>query len=317
MTDAKKKIATREAYGQTLAALALENPDIVVLDADLSKSTKTEEFAKVAPERFFNVGIAEQDLVGVAAGLATCGKIPFASSFAIFLAGRGFEQIRNSICYGKLNVKLAATHAGVTVGEDGGSHQAIEDIALMRALPGMTVLSPADAVSTAWAVRAAAAYQGPVYLRLGRLALPQIYDEGQEFRWGKGQLLRPGADIALIATGLMVSEALEAAQLLAEEGIKAAVADIHTIKPLDTELILNLAERCGAILTLEEHSVIGGLGSAVAETLAEQCRQPVAFSRFGMQDVFGQSGSPVALLKHYGLNAEALATQAKMVLARK
>lgn len=317
MTDAKKKIATREAYGQTLASLARENPRIVVLDADLSKSTKTEEFAKVAPERFFNVGIAEQDLVGVGAGLSTCGKIPFISGFAIFVAGRGFEQIRNTVCYGKLNVKIAATHAGITVGEDGGSHQAIEDIALMRALPGLTVICPADGVETAWAVRAAADYQGPVYLRLGRLALPQIYEESQEFRWGKGQLLRPGADIALIATGLMVSEALEAAQLLAEEGIKAAVADIHTLKPLDTELVLNLAERCGAVLTLEEHSIIGGLGSAVAETLAEQFSKPLAFSRLGVNDVFGQSGSPAALLKHYGLNAEAIATQAKTLLSRK
>ena len=317
MTDAKKKIATREAYGQTLASLAGENPRIVVLDADLSKSTKTEEFAKVAPERFFNVGIAEQDLIGVGAGLATCGKIPFISGFAIFVAGRGFEQIRNTVCYGRLNVKLAATHAGITVGEDGGSHQAIEDMALMRALPGLTVICPSDGVQTAWAVRAAADYQGPVYLRLGRLALPQIYEESQEFRWGKGQLLRPGADIALIATGLMVSEALEAAQLLAEEGIKAAVADIHTLKPLDTELVLNLAERCGAVLTLEEHSVIGGLGSAVAETLAEQYGKPLAFSRLGVNDVFGQSGSPAALLKHYGLNAEAVATQAKTLLSRK
>jgi len=317
MTEEKKKIATREAYGSTLAVLAKENPQVVVLDADLSKSTKTEDFAKVAPERFINVGIAEQDLVGVAAGLSTCGKIPFLSGFAVFVAGRGFEQIRNTVCYGKLNVKIAATHAGVTVGEDGGSHQAIEDLALMRALPGLTVICPSDAVETAWAVRAAAEYQGPVYLRLGRLAVPQLYEEGQEFRWGKGQLLRSGADIALLATGLMVSEALEAAKLLAEEGIRAAVADLHTVKPLDTELVLNLAERCGAMLTLEEHSIIGGLGSAVAETLAENFSQPLAFGRVGLNDTFGQSGSPMALLKHYGLNAEAIATRAKTVLSRK
>lgn len=317
MTEQKKSIATREAYGQTLAALAAENNNIVVLDADLSKSTKTELFARVAPQRFFNCGIAEQDLVGVASGLSCCGKIPFISSFAVFLAGRAFEQIRNTVCYANLNVKIAATHAGITVGEDGGSHQAIEDMGLMRSLPRMTVICPSDAVETAWAVRAAAAYQGPVYLRLGRLAAPQLYDETQEFRWGKGQLLRPGADIALLACGMMVAEALEAAELLAEEGIKAAVADIHTVKPLDSELVVSLAERCGAVLSIEEHSIINGLGSAVAETLAENCEQRVAFARVGINDTFGQSGSPAALLKHYGLNAEAIANRAKATLARK
>lgn len=314
--DERKKIATREAYGMALAAMAAENPDLVVLDADLAGSTQTGKFAKVAPERFIDCGIAEQDMVSIASGLAACGKIPFVSSFAVFATGRAFEQIRNSVCYPKANVKIAATHAGITVGEDGGTHQSVLDLALMRSLPGMTVLSPADAVSTTWAVRTAAELKGPVYIRLGRLAAPQIYEENQSFSLGKGQLLRNGSDIALVATGMMTAEALEAAGLLAAEGIKAAVVDIHTIKPLDTELLSSLAERCGAILTVEEHSVIGGLGSAVAEHLLESGAK-TAFQRVGMQDTFGQSGSPAALLKYYGLNAEAIANQAKALLARK
>ena len=314
--EEKKKIATREAYGLTLAALADENPNLVVLDADLAGSTQTGKFAKVAPERFIDCGIAEQDMVSIASGLASCGKVPFVSSFAVFATGRAFEQIRNSVCYPKANVKIAATHAGITVGEDGGTHQSVLDLALMRSLPNMTVLSPADGVSAAWAVRTAAALNGPVYIRLGRLAAPIIYNEDQEFTLGKGQLLRNGSDIAIFATGMMVSEALEAAELLAAEDIKAAVVDIHSIKPLDTELICSLAERCGAALTVEEHSVIGGLGSAVAETLME-AGVPAAFQRLGMKDSFGQSGSPAALLKYYGLNAEAIANQAKAVLARK
>lgn len=314
--EEKKKIATREAYGLTLAALADENPNLVVLDADLAGSTQTGKFAKVAPERFIDCGIAEQDMVSIASGLASCGKVPFVSSFAVFATGRAFEQIRNSVCYPKANVKIAATHAGITVGEDGGTHQSVLDLALMRSLPNMTVLSPADGVSAAWAVRTAAALNGPVYIRLGRLAAPIIYNEDQEFTLGKGQLLRNGSDIAIFATGMMVAEALEAAELLAGENIKAAVVDIHSIKPLDTELICSLAERCGAALTVEEHSVIGGLGSAVAETLME-AGVPAAFQRLGMKDSFGQSGSPAALLKYYGLNAEAIANQAKAVLARK
>ena len=314
--EEKKKIATREAYGLTLAALADENPNLVVLDADLAGSTQTGKFAKVAPERFIDCGIAEQDMVSIASGLASCGKVPFVSSFAVFATGRAFEQIRNSVCYPKANVKIAATHAGITVGEDGGTHQSVLDLALMRSLPNMTVLSPADGVSAAWAVRTAAALNGPVYIRLGRLAAPIIYNEDQEFTLGKGQLLRNGSDIAIFATGMMVAEALEAAELLAAEDIKAAVVDIHSIKPLDTELICSLAERCGAALTVEEHSVIGGLGSAVAETLME-AGVPAAFQRLGMKDSFGQSGSPAALLKYYGLNAEAIANQAKAVLARK
>ena len=315
MTE-KIKMATREAYGKALAALAGELPDLVVLDADLSGSTKTKEFAKVAPERFFNCGIAEADMIGVACGLASCGKIPFASSFAVFAAGRAFEQIRNSVCYGKQNVKIAASHAGVTVGEDGGTHQAIEDMAIMRALPGMTVLVPCDWVQTAWAVRAAAEYKGPVYLRLGRLAAPQVYEEGQQFQWGRGLLARPGKDIVIFACGMMVSQALEAAELLAAEGVEAAVADIHTVKPLDVDLVLEQARACGAALTVEEHSIIGGLGSAVAETLAE-AGLGVPFRRLGLQDQFGQSGKPAELLQLYGLDAAAIAAAAKAAVARK
>lgn len=312
----KIKMATREAYGKALAALAPEMPELVVLDADLSGSTKTKEFAKVAPERFFNCGIAEADMIGVACGLASCGKVPFASSFAVFAAGRAFEQIRNSVCYGKQNVKIAATHAGITVGEDGGTHQAIEDIAIMRSLPGMTVLVPSDWVQAQWAVRAAAEYKGPVYLRLGRLAAPQVYDEGQKFEWGKGLLVKPGKDIVIFACGMMVSEALAAAGLLAEAGIDAAVADIYSIKPLDREFVLEQARSCGAALSVEEHNVLGGLGSAIAETLAE-AGLGLPFIRLGLQDQFGQSGKPGELLQHYGLDGASIAAQAKALLARK
>ncbi|MBR5429743.1 MAG: transketolase family protein [Firmicutes bacterium] len=315
MTE-KIKMATREAYGKALAALAGEMPELVVLDADLSGSTKTKEFAKVAPERFINCGIAEADMIGVACGLASCGKVPFASSFAVFAAGRAFEQIRNSVCYGRQNVKIAATHAGITVGEDGGTHQAVEDIAIMRALPGMTVLVPSDWVQATWAVRAAAAYKGPVYLRLGRLAAPQVYEEDQQFAWGKGLLARPGRDIVIFACGMMVAEALTAAGLLAEEGIDAAVADIHTVKPLDSEFVLAQAQACGAALTVEEHTVLGGLGSAVAETLAD-AGLGLPFARLGLQDQFGQSGKPADLLRYYGLDGAAIAERAKAVLARK
>ncbi|MCL1817219.1 MAG: transketolase family protein [Clostridiales bacterium] len=310
------KIATREAYGQVLAVLAKENKDIVVLDADLSKSTKTADFAKIAPQRFFNAGIAEQNMTGVAAGLAAAGKIPFISSFAVFATGRAFEQIRNSIAYPALNVKIAATHAGISVGEDGGTHQSIEDLALMRVLPNMTVISPADAPETIQAVQAAVRHQGPVYLRLGRLAVPVIHSEDYQFTLGKGVLELPGQDIVLFATGMMVSHALEAASLLAAEGISAAVANIHTIKPLDTEFVVEQAALCGAVLTIEEHSVIGGLGSAIAETLLESgCHVP--FLRLGVDDMFGQSGSPAALMKYYGLTPIPIATQVKALLAKK
>ena len=312
----KIKMATREAYGKALAQLAAEMPDLVVLDADLSGSTKTKEFAKVAPERFFNCGIAEADMIGVACGLASCGKIPFASSFAVFAAGRAFEQIRNSVCYGKQNVKIAATHAGITVGEDGGTHQAIEDMAIMRSLPGMTVLVPSDWVQTMWAVRAAAVYEGPVYLRLGRLAAPQVYEEDQQFTWGKGLLARPGKDIVIFACGMMVSEALAAADLLAAEGIDAAVADIHTLKPFDKDIVLEQARACGAALSVEEHNVFGGLGSAVAETIAE-AGLGLPFARLGLQDQFGQSGKPAQLLQHYGLDSASIAAHAKALVERK
>lgn len=310
-----QKTATRDAYGKALAALAMENEQVVALDADLSQSTKSVECAKACPERFFNVGIAEANLISVAAGMSTMGKIPFASSFAVFITGRAFEQIRNSVCYPRLNVKIAGSHAGITVGEDGGSHQAIIDISLMRSLPNMTVLVPSDAVTTSWMVRAAAEYEGPVYLRLGRFPCPLIYEEGREFKWGKGEILRMGKDIVIFACGIMVAVAQEAADLLAAEGISAAVADIHTIKPLDEEFILEMTSHCGAAITLEEHSVIGGLGSAIAEVLAGKSGAP--FARCGLIDSFGQSGSPEALLKHYGLDAETVATRVKQILAQK
>ncbi len=312
----KKKMATREAYGLTLASLAQENEQIVVLDADLSGSTQTQKFASVAPERFTNCGIAESDMIDVAAGMSTCGKIPFASTFAVFAAGRAFEQIRNTVCHGNLNVKIAATHAGITVGEDGGSHQAIEDISLMRTLPHMTVLCPADGVATEWAIRWAADYVGPVYIRLGRLAADPIYEPEQQFRMGKGNLLRSGSDIVLFACGMMVAPCLAASDLLAKEGIKAAVVDMHTIKPFDTELTLDMASSCGAALSVEEHSILGGLGSAVAETLAEG-GLGIPFQRVGIMDTFGQSGSPAALLEYYGLDSQSIANKAKVVLAKK
>ncbi|MCG0275296.1 MAG: transketolase family protein [Thermosediminibacteraceae bacterium] len=302
------KIATREAYGEALAELGEEIKEIVVLDADLSKSTKTSIFAKKFPERFFNMGIAEQNLIGTAAGLATCGKIPFASTFAIFATGRAFEQIRNSICYPNLNVKIAATHAGITVGEDGATHQSIEDIALMRALPNMTVISPADAVETKKAVRAAALLKGPVYLRLGRHPVETVFNESYEFQPGKGLVLKEGRDVALIATGVMVAEALKAAEILAKDGIDAMVINIHTIKPIDEEVILKAAE-CGAIVTAEEHSIIGGLGSAVAEVLME--KKPVPMKRIGIRDVFGRSGKPEELMEAYGITAEDVAEAAR------
>lgn len=304
------KIATREAYGEALAEIGEEIKDIVVLDADLSGSTKTAVFAKKYPERFFNIGIAEQDLMGTAAGFATCGKIPFASTFAIFATGRAFEQVRNSICYPKLNVKIAATHAGLTVGEDGATHQSIEDLALMRTLPNMTVINPADAVEAKKAVRAAAAHEGPVYLRFGRLAVETIFEEDSEFEIGKGKILREGNDIAIIATGIMVGEALKAAEILEKSGLKAMVINIHTLKPIDEEIILKAAE-CGAIITAEEHTIIGGLGSAVAEVLAE--KKPTPIKRIGIKDKFGQSGKPEELLKLYNLTAEDIVKAAKEI----
>lgn len=291
-----KKIATREAYGKALAALANTNENVVVLDADLSKSTKTADFKAVAPEKFFNMGIAEGNMMGVAAGLSTCGKVPFVSTFAMFAAGRAFEQIRNSICYPKLNVKVCATHAGLTVGEDGASHQAIEDISLMRSVPNMVVINPADDIETEAAIKAVAEMEGPCYVRLGRMAVSRVNDEtNYNFVIGKGITLAEGNDVAIIATGIMVEAALEAKEELAKEGINTRVINIHTIKPIDEELIIKAAKETGVIVTAEEHSVIGGLGSAVAEVVSENC--PVPVLRVGVKDTFGESGKPNELLE--------------------
>lgn len=308
-------IATRDAYGQALAELGALNDKVVVLDADLSKSTKTNDFKKVFPERFFNMGIAEQNLLGTAAGFAAAGKIPFASTFAVFAVGRAYDQIRNSIAYPKLNVKIAATHAGLTVGEDGGSHQMLEDLALMRALPNMTVIVPADGVETKQAVMAAAAYEGPVYIRLGRPKVPVLFDNNYRFEIGKGVVLKEGADVTLVATGIMVSKAVEAAETLADDGISAAVVNISTIKPLDQQLIIKMAQQTGAVVTCEEHTIFGGLGSAVAEVLVEHC--PVPMARVGVEDSFGESGLPDQLLEKYGLTSVHIIEEAKAVIARK
>ncbi len=307
--------ATREAYGQALKKLAASNPNVVVLDADLSGSTKTAEFKKVSPERFFNVGIAEQNLIGTAAGLSLTGKIPFASSFAMFAAGRAFEIIRNTVAYPSLNVKIAATHAGLTVGEDGGSHQAIEDISLMRTIPGMTVVNPADAREAEQAVLKAAEYVGPMYIRLGRMAVEDVYDDSYVFELGKGVLLRDGKDVTIIATGLMVQEALKAYELLKVEGIDAKVINIHTIKPIDKDIIINAAKETKAIVTAEEHSIIGGLGSAVLEVLSDE--YPVPVKRVGVMDTFGESGKPADLLEKYKLTADEIVIKTKEVLKLK
>ena len=309
------KIATREAYGNALAELGKKYTDFVVLDADLAAATKTGTFKKAFPERFFDCGIAEGNMVGVAAGLAAAGKTVFASSFAMFAAGRAFEQIRNSVGYPKLNVKIGATHAGISVGEDGATHQCNEDIALMRTIPGMTIVNPADAIEAAAAVEAAITTYGPFYLRFGRAAVPNVCPEGYKFELGKGVKLRDGADVTIVATGLMVHLALEAAEELAAEGISAEVINIHTIKPLDTEIIAASAAKTGAVVTAEEHNVIGGLGSAVAEALSEGC--PTVMRRVGVQDVWGASGSAGELLDHYGISASNIAAVAKEALAAK
>ena len=311
-----KKIATREAYGKALAALANTNENVVVLDADLSKSTKTADFKAVAPERFFNMGIAEGNMMGVAAGLSTCGKVPFVSTFAMFAAGRAFEQIRNSICYPKLNVKVCATHAGLTVGEDGASHQAIEDISLMRSVPNMVVINPADDIETEAAIKAVAEMEGPCYVRLGRMAVSRVNDEtNYNFVIGKGITLAEGNDVAIIATGIMVEAALEAKEELAKEGINARVINIHTIKPIDEELIIKAAKETGVIVTAEEHSIIGGLGSAVAEVVSEKC--PVPVLRVGVKDTFGESGKPNELLEKYGLTSNNIVNKVKEVIKLK
>lgn len=307
--------ATREAYGEALRELGGRFRDIVVLDADLSKSTKTNVFAKEHPDRFFNVGIAEQNLMGTAAGLAAAGKIPFASTFAMFACGRAFEQVRNSICYPRLNVKIAATHAGLTVGEDGASHQAIEDISLMRTLPNMTVVVPADATETHQVVAWAVEYVGPVYIRLGRMGVPDVFGESYRFAPGKAALLAEGADVTIIACGVMVAAARRAADELTHSGLSARVLNMPTIKPLDIEAVVKAARDTGAVVTCEEHSIIGGLGSAVAEVLGENA--PAPLERVGVLDTFGESGTPDALLAKYNLTVADIVRAAKRVIQRK
>ena len=304
-----KKMATRDGYGKGLVALGAEKPDVVVLDADLAGSTKTGMFAKVYPDRHFNCGIAEGNMMSVAAGLAAAGLTPFASSFAMFASGRAFEQIRNSIGYPALNVKIGASHGGMSVGEDGASHQCCEDFALMRSIPGMVVICPADGVEAEAATKAAYAHQGPVYLRMGRLAIPVFHEEGFEFDIGKGEVLKDGTDVAIIANGLMVYEAVKAGETLAGLGINARIINMATIKPLDEELILTAAKECGKVITCEEHSVIGGLGEAVCSLLSEKLPTPVR--RIGVQDVFGESGPAAEVLKLYGLCEEHIVEVAK------
>ena len=302
MADMIKK-ATRESYGEALAKLAAMNDKVIVFDADLAGATKTGTFKKACPERFFDCGIAEANMMVAAAGASTCGLIPFASTFAMFAAGRAFEQVRNSIGYPHLNVKIGATHGGISVGEDGASHQCCEDFALMRSIPGMVVMSPADDVEAKAAVKAAYEYEGPVYLRFGRLAVPVFHDEASfKFEIGKGEVLQEGGDVAIIANGLLVNEAIEAGKALKEAGISARIINLCTIKPLDEELVLKAAKECGKVITCEEHSVIGGLGEAVCSLLSEKCPTPVR--RVGVNDEFGHSGPAAALLKQFGLSAD-------------
>jgi transketolase len=315
MTE-RKKIATRDVYGKTLVELGKVNQNIVVLDADLSCSTKTSTFAKEFPDRFFNMGIAEQDMISTAAGLASCGKIAFASTFAVFASGRAWDQIRMSLAYTRLNVKVVVTHAGITTGEDGASHQANEDIAIMRALPNMTVIVPSDAVETAKVIQAAAEFNGPAYIRLSRPATPVINDNADyQFKIGKGITLKEGKDVTIFACGVMVAMALDAADELAKENISVKVVNLHTIKPLDKDLITQSAKETGAIVTAEEHSILGGLGGAVAEVLAENCPTPMI--RVGVRDVFGESGKPDELLVKYGLTSKNVADAVRNVITRK
>ena len=304
-----KKIATRDSYGNALKELGAEHPDLVVLDADLAGATKTGIFQKAYPERHFDFGIAEANMICAAAGMSTTGLVPFASSFAMFAAGRAFEQVRNSIGYPHLNVKIGATHGGISVGEDGASHQCCEDFALMRSIPGMTVICPADDVEAKAAVRAAYEMEGPVYLRFGRLAVPVFHSEDYQFQIGKGEVLKDGSDVAIIANGLLVYEAVKAAEALEAEGIHAMVINMATIKPLDNDLVLEAAKKCGRVITCEEHSVIGGLGEAVCGVLAEQCPTPVR--RIGVNDEFGHSGPAAALLEQFGLTAPHIVDVAK------
>ena len=311
-----EKIATRESYGNGLVELGAKYPEIVVLDADLAESTKTVYFKKAYPDRFFDCGIAEQNMVAVAAGLATCGKIPFCSSFAMFASGRAFDQVRNGVAYPKLNVKICATHAGITVGEDGATHQCLEDMGIMRTIPNMVVLNPGDDVEAKAALRAAAEHKGPVYMRFGRAPVPVLFDANTfKFEIGKGQILAEGSDVTIVATGIMLEAALSAKELLANEDISAEVIDICTIKPIDRDLLLASAAKTGAVVTAEEHNIIGGLGSAVAEVLCEGL--PVPMRRVGVEDQFGRSGKVPALLEFYGLTAENIVRKAKEAIAMK
>ena len=304
-----KKVATRDSYGKALAALGAKYENLVVLDADLAGATKTATFQKAFPDRHFDCGIAEADLICAAAGMSTTGLVPFASSFAMFAAGRAFEQVRNSIGYPHLNVKIGATHGGISVGEDGASHQCCEDFALMRSIPGMVVICPADDVEARAAVEAAYHYEGPVYLRFGRLAVPVFHEENYQFTIGKGEVLRQGTDVAIIANGLMVYEAIKAGEALAAEGVSAMIINMPTIKPLDEELVIEAAKKCGKVITCEEHSVIGGLGEAVCSLLSEKC--PTLVKRIGVNDEFGHSGPAVALLEQFGLCASNIVATAK------
>lgn len=303
------KKATRQSYGEALVELGKENQDIVVLDADLSTATKTELFAKEFPKRFFDMGIAEQDMLATSAGFATCDKIPYASTFAVFAVGRAYDQIRNSICYPNLNVKICATHSGVTVGEDGATHQMLEDIALMRTLPNMTVLSTSDDVQTKWAVKEIAKIKGPVYLRLSRMATPIIYEEKQTFEIGKAVQIGEGIDASIIATGDVVAEAVKAKEKLEKQGILVRVIDMHTIKPIDKEMIVKCAKETKKIITIEDHSILGGLGSSVCEVLAEEC--PTKVIRMGIKDTFGKSGKAEELMKYFEITAEDIMRQVK------
>jgi transketolase len=310
-----ERVATREAYGKALLKLGEINPKVVVLDADLSKSTKTDGFSKKYPERFVQMGIAEADMMATAGGLAAAGKIPFASTFAIFATGRAYDQVRNTICYPGLNVKIAATHAGITVGADGGSHQSIEDIALMRVIPGMTVLNPADATETEKLILAAAKYEGPVYIRLGREPMPQVFDATYEPVIGKAARLKEGDQATIIATGIMVERALLAAEALRAKGVAVRVVNIHTIKPLDEAEVVRAAQETGAIVTAEEHNVVGGLASAVAEVVVKNAPAPMEF--IGIQDRFGQSGTPAQLMEEYGMNSEHIVAAVEKAIGRK
>lgn len=305
--DENIKKATRQSYGEALLELGKENENIVVFDADLSTATKTNLFAKEFPNRFFDMGIAEQNMISTAAGMATCGKIPYASTFAVFAAGRTYDQIRNSVCYPKLNVKICATHAGITVGEDGATHQMIEDISLMRTLPNMTVISTSDDAQTKWAVKEISKINGPVYLRLSRLATPVIYDENQKFEIGKAVQIGDGTDATIFATGVTVSEAIKAQGILKEKGINVRVIDVHTIKPIDKEMIVKCAKETKKLISIEDHNIIGGLGSAISEVLTDEC--PTKLIRLGIKDTFGKSGKATELMKYFGITAEDLARQ--------